>query len=279
MATLLLAVLMVAAAATACVNSSTPGKIVKKTNTGLLDIGDVFEFGTYEQDNNPETVEKISWIVLDREDEKALVMSVAGLDVVQYNEKGGDTTWETSTARKWLNETFLSEAFDERQAKAVLTTTVSADENPKHKTSAGNETTDKIFILSIDEAVRYLEPSERKASPTDYATAKGALSSSAKTPLCWWLLRTPGSSASLVAYVDVNGFISNDGTYTQVVNNTVRPVFWIDVNTYKSVVKAEKAEEEAAKAAAEAEKNKTPSPETETPAPDVTAEPLETAAP
>ena len=82
-----------------------------------------------------------------------------------------------------------------------------------------------------------------------------------------------------MAYVDVNGFISNDGTYTQVVNNTVRPVFWIDVNTYKSVVKAEKAEEEAARAAAEAEKNKTPSPETETPAPDVTAEPLETVAP
>ncbi len=274
-ATLLLAVLMTAAAASACTPKKTTGKIDKKTETGLLDIGETFTFGRYEQNNDPEAKEEIEWLVIDREDGKALVISVAGLDAVQYNEKGGDTTWETSTARKWLNETFISEAFTQEEAKAILTTTVSGDANSKTKVEGGNDTSDKIFLLSIDEVEMYMDANERKASPTAYAIANGAQASTSKTAYCWWFLRTPGSSTSFVAYVDVNGFISTNGALTQVINNTVRPAFWIDVKAFKVIWdELHKTPTPAPSATPAPEENETATPEEfETVVPDVTEAP------
>ncbi|MEG0050490.1 MAG: DUF6273 domain-containing protein, partial [Clostridia bacterium] len=71
-------------------------------------VGNTMTFGSYEQDNNTSNgAEAIEWLVLAREGDRALVISVDGLDCVQYHTKHTATTWETSTLRTWMNDTFL----------------------------------------------------------------------------------------------------------------------------------------------------------------------------
>ena len=69
-------------------------------------------------------------------------------------------------------------------------TNVSADKNLKKDTNPGNTTTDKIFLLSINEVDKYYGSNDvRKCVPTEYAKANGAYTDSSYTrngvPTCW----------------------------------------------------------------------------------------------
>ena len=86
----------------------------------------------------------------------------------------------------------------------ILRTTVSASKNPEYNTSPGNTTVDKIFLLSIDEAQKYLpSDEERKCTPTNYASSQGGAttirSTSNGNSTCWWWLRSPGIEQNNVA--------------------------------------------------------------------------------
>ena len=75
-------------------------------------VGGLTIFGRYEQDNNADNgPENILWVVLELDDEKMVLLSRDGLAARPYNAEAGDTTWETCSLRKWLNEDFLNEAF------------------------------------------------------------------------------------------------------------------------------------------------------------------------
>ena len=71
-------------------------------------VGSTIFFGSYEQDNNKSNgKEDIEWIVLAQNGTNVLVISKYALDCQPYNTKNTDTTWEKSSLRKWLNETFM----------------------------------------------------------------------------------------------------------------------------------------------------------------------------
>lgn len=79
-------------------------------------IGDFIFFGEYEQDNDIDNGrEDIEWLVLDKVENKILVVSKMGLDAKPYNDENKKVTWENCTLRTWLNEDFLNEAFDEKE--------------------------------------------------------------------------------------------------------------------------------------------------------------------
>ena len=194
--------------------------------------GDVVEFGRYEQGNG---VKPIEWLVLDRTDKGTLLISKYALDVKPYNKKYTDITWETCTLRKWLNNDFLNAAFSAEERAIISKTRVTADENPEYDTSPGNDTNDKIFLLSITEVNKYFSNSEtRKCAPTDYAVANGAYASSKITTggrgTDWWWLRTPGSRSSNAAYVSYYGTVLYDGGAVTLSRGVVRPALWVDVD-------------------------------------------------
>ena len=139
------------------------------------DIGSVVCFGAYEQDNNLENgKETIEWIVLDKTDDSVLVLSVYGLDHQLFHE-GNSATWESCTLRTWLNTTFLEAAFDESEQNLILSSTVTADENPEHGWSQGADTVDQLFLLSVLEVQKYMPSlSDRLCKPTPYAESRGA---------------------------------------------------------------------------------------------------------
>ena len=170
-----------------------------------VSVGDIITFGHYEQDNDMENgPEMIEWIVLDIQDSEALLLSRCGLEVKPYNTEYTDVTWETCTLRSWLNKEFLTAAFSVEEQSAILTTTVDnsdAQASSDYDTSGGNDTDDRVFLLSIMEANRYLEDrtSPRAiVTPTTYAIAMGAETYENGTA-SGWLLRSPGYQQNYVA--------------------------------------------------------------------------------
>lgn len=189
-------------------------------------VGDKITFGTYEQDNvTSNGTENIEWLVLARENNKILVISDKALDRQLYD--NADVRWENCSLRKWLNDSFLNAAFSEEEKALIQSTTLSADKNPEYSTDPGTATTDKVFLLSINEAEKYFNSDEaRKCAPTAYAKARGALTSvgDAKT---WWWLRSPGRSQKYAAIVSIGGWVYYRGYGVNYDNVSVRPALWI----------------------------------------------------
>lgn len=190
-------------------------------------------FGSYEQDNNTSNgKEDIEWIVLAREDDQILVISRYALDCQKYNTSsqfdGG--TWEKCSLRKWLNGTFLDNAFSLEERVKISTVIINADKNPNYDTNPGNATTDQVFLLSITEANKFFSSdSVRECQGTDYCYAKGASKFSYGN--CWWLLRSPGYDSSHAAYVNDFGCVLNYGYFITYDYFAVRPAMWINVGS------------------------------------------------
>lgn len=202
-------------------------------------VGDTVYYGSYEQDNNTENgKEDIEWVVLEHADDKLLLCSRYGLDYQEYGEERIDTTWENSHLRQWLNSTFLEEAFGKEEAALIMLTDVPADDNPKYDTSYGNATQDNVFILSAAQAEHYfLTDKERLVSPTPYAVTQGAYSSQKKyagIQTCCWLLRTPGTDSTQVAYVYYDGSLSYSGASVDTRGASFRPVIWVETGSLRT---------------------------------------------
>lgn len=213
-----------------------PKQRINKIKTA--NVGDIIVFGTYEQDNNISNgKENIKWLVLAKENNRVLVISDKALDCQPYNSSyTEEVTWENCSLRKWLNGTFLNKAFSTEEQAQIQNTTVSADNNPQYSTNPGNATTDKVFLLSINEVEKYFNSDEaRKCAPTAYAKAQGASTSDTfKTPsgaaTCWWWLRSPGDDQSSAAYVYFGGDVFELGNYVFSGLNAVRPAMWITID-------------------------------------------------
>ena len=206
-------------------------------NLNTANVGDTIFFGTYEQDNNIfNGKEDVEWLVLAKEDNKILVVSDKTLDCRKYNSSKTSVTWETCTLRKWLNGTFLNKAFSIAERAQIQNTTVSADNNPPYSTNPGNATTDKVFLLSINEVEKHFNSEEaRKCTPTAYAKAQGASTSDTyKTPsgaaTCWWWLRSPGISQYGAAGVFSDGDVFENGYFVDIGVSAVRPAMWITID-------------------------------------------------
>ncbi len=198
----------------------------------VAEVGDYVFFGAYEQDNNTSNgKEDIEWLVLEVTDSKVLLISKYALDCKRYNTSYSDVTWETCSLREWLNGDFINTAFAEYEKAMIPTVTVTADANPEYDTSAGSDTQDKVFLLSIVQAYQYFDSSDtRQCKPTDYAVANGAYVNS-DNGNCWWWLRSPGIYQYRAAIVDYDGDVGELGSGVDGGSRAVRPALWIDLNS------------------------------------------------
>ena len=185
-----------------------------------VEVGDTVIFGSYEQDNNEGNgKEAIEWVVLDKQGDKALLVSKYALDSQPYNTKSACVRWESCTLRSWLNDSFLNDAFTKGEQLVIDKTQVINADNAARRTPGGNPTVDKVFLLSIDEAEEYFaSDSARACSTTSYARGRGS----------WWL-RSPGDYTNRAALVDSDGSISVYGLDVDWDGVAVRPAMWINL--------------------------------------------------
>ena len=116
----------------------------------------------------------------------------------------------------------------------IQSTTVTTDKNPSFDTPPGNNTTDKVFLLSITEADKYFSSDgEKKCAPTSYAKAQGADTYSdhsvgGKAPCKWWL-RSLGRGSNYAAFVAGDGSVNDYGDYVIFSDIAVRPAMWVSL--------------------------------------------------
>ena len=200
------------------------------------------------------------WRVLDVQNNKVLILSDVILGKQFYHNKHDFVTWADCDLRKLLNEKFY-DFFSPAEKARIVDTTVETIDNPRFGTSGGVATVDKIFLLSIDEAVLYFGDSGQMQNgcskgirpfdecisdqynevriAQDYYDAgiymwwrDGGFNSA------WWL-RSPGGHGTCTAFVDYNGEIrlfgdssipeyrpSDDGQNVQL---GIRPALWLSV--------------------------------------------------
>ncbi len=197
----------------------------------IAQIGDIITLGNYEQDNKTANgKEKIEWKVLEKDENgKMLVISQYALDCRHYHSSVEQVTWETSDIRNWLNNDFYSSAFSDSEKAKIRTTELQNTDNADFNTDGGNDTNDKIFLLSIDEATTYLPTSlERICVATKHAESRGSQLESLSRSCRWWL-RSPGTTQYKASAVKVDGFILNMGAPVGVEKRSVRPAMWIEL--------------------------------------------------
>ena len=186
-------------------------------------VGDIVTIGGWVQGKNGE-YKPLEWIVLKRDGGKALVTAKYLVDMMPY----GALYWKDSAVRKWLNGTFYSGAFTESEKNAVCDTALSDE--------LGNDTLDKVFILSWDEAkdcltretikTDFSEWGEKKLREIVTPTLPAGYSYASIHGDPYWL-RDIGDEMR-VSSLDILGYINKNTLYTD--NTTgIRPAMWVDL--------------------------------------------------
>ena len=248
----LLALVMVLSLCEITLGQSTPAKAAISLQNPTTDgngvtTWDCIYFGNYYQSNSSRK-EPIKWRVLSVHGNDAFLLADQNLDAKPYNNKRANVTWATCTLRTWLNGTFLNMAFTSAEQAAIKNTTVVNEDNPYFGIEGGANTTDKVYLLSIAEAINTAygfngevrtESETREAKNTAYAKECGAwtststgwwTSTSTEWNGCWWL-RSPGVSSSLASRVTDTGYIDDDGDIVYADLYAVRPALHLNLSS------------------------------------------------
>lgn len=191
--------------------------------------------------------EKIKWRVLWNDGDTLFVMADKGLDCKAYNNENKSITWEECTLRQWLADDFYNIAFNSSEQKAIKTYKVNNQAAPGYKIGNGNDTEDKIYILSIpeirnedyglwDKRIDWAHKKDKKANrrmqPTDYAHARGIRLMNIGghySKNCKWWLRSACSYTKYGAEVNWEGGVFTVGYHTNIFCNAVVPVMHIGI--------------------------------------------------
>lgn len=153
--------------------------------------GDIIEFGTYND-------KAIKWQILEANGSEIVVITKDCIFVKAYNEEYKNVTWETCTLRTWLNDNFYNDAFSDEEKSHIAEVTNSNSDNIKFGTDGGKNTTDKVYLLSLDEAETYFSSDDDRIA--DYNGES-----------MWWWLRSPGPYQHNAAIVARNGALDTYG--------------------------------------------------------------------
>ena len=224
---------------------------VDKNDNLTIDIGDVITFGSYPQsDASGNTKEPIEWIVLDKKDGAKLLLSKYIIDCKPYNNDYVNITWADCSLRTWLNGEFLNTAFDMDEYSKIQKTALTNDDNADNNTDGGSDTDDRVFCLSIEEALKYFGHGNKDAlgydvgksiSTTGTNFAK-AVDNNGTTLLvndnnnAWYFgfigywLRSPGEKNIAAANVGSDGYLTTVGANVTFGEIGVRPAIWVYEN-------------------------------------------------
>lgn len=215
-------------------------KIKNPRISGELTTWDCVYFGRYYKTSA--TLKKpIKWRVLEVNGDNAFLLADEILDCERYNEKLDYVTWETCTLRTWLNSSFCNEAFNSSEKASIYDTLVVNKDNPDLMchSEGGNDTLDKVYLLSIDEAsnIKYgfnpyfsEESQTRGCKASNYASVKGCgLYEMFGSGYEWWL-RSPGMGNNYAVTITRlnSGFLLGTGVDYWVIG--VRPVLHLNLS-------------------------------------------------
>ena len=176
------------------------------------------------------------WRVLEIRDESMFLLSEKITETGKYHNAYEDVAWSISDMRQYLNNDFYN-SFSLHEQSQILETALFTNGNPWFAAGGADSAIDKIFLLSIDEVLKYLGDSGQLHSPAVKYYVDDIYNDARKATLkdgspSRWVLRNPGSTNSFVSVVTVEGKISVTGDFvnrssTELFNVGIRPAMWV----------------------------------------------------
>ncbi len=201
-----------------------------------MQVGDKIVFGEYE------------WRVLDIQDNTALIITEEIIDQRSYHNAYKSITWADCSLRQYLNGEFYDSFNEDEKSRILLVTNKNLD-NHWYGTSAGEDTKDYIFLLSLEEVCTYFGDSLSKLynkgekqrywyERKDENNSKRLAKLHDKNYCWWWWLRTPGRDNRKAVYIfGTDGSIGVHGNNIHKGNISdgwctggVRPALWLKYN-------------------------------------------------
>lgn len=201
-------------------------------------------FGRYPQSPAGDDETAIRWLVLDRSDGVALLLSERLLDSRRFHHARDDVGWRGSDIRTWLNTEFLDSAFDDSERGAILVD----DPSPL----AADRIGDAVFLLSPDELLdvesrvgalfrraigtdwaKRIQLGQRKlyvydkGVDADYETVDGE-----RRGASWWLLRNGGNAPARTAFIGARASLRHYA-YVDLAGYGIRPAIRVDAHALR----------------------------------------------
>lgn len=204
-------------------------------------VGNIVTLGKYEQDGNTKNgKEKVEWIVLDKNGNKALLLSKKILDINIYHRIRKDVNWKESSIREWLNNDFYNKAFSNKEKKNILKekNVFDLEYEKVYDWEGYSIEGDRVFLLSMNEVTIYLNnknKDKRKAELTDFCFEKlyddlshvySYLKEKNIKTYHWWL-RSGGFNMASASYIYLNGVVNDYGNSVQLGEYGIRPAMWV----------------------------------------------------
>lgn len=220
----------------------------KSAKNDKNDNWETVTFGSYPQsDANGSTKEPIEWIVIDKNGGAKLLLSRYIIDCKPYNNEYVNITWANCSLRSWLNDEFLNTAFSMDEYAKIQKTALINDDNSDYNTDGGSDTDDRVFCLSIEEALKCFGHGQKDAlgydigksiSTTGTNYAKAVMNNGSKLLVndnsnAWYhgfsgyWLRSPGEESIAAANVGSDGYLTTVGANVTFGEIGVRPAIWV----------------------------------------------------
>ncbi|MHB1154613.1 MAG: DUF6273 domain-containing protein [Eubacteriales bacterium] len=210
---------------TACGNNS---------DDAAYEMGDVLKFGKYE------------WVVLDIDDEEGRILILSKNIVTRkaYHTSETKITWAECELRKYLNNVFIEESFTASEEKLIVESTIDNADNQIFGTAGGTETTDKVFLLNLDEVIKYFGNSGKfygrpNKKPGEFWTQEECeisdeynydrMAEDLDGSRWYWLLRSPGYFDFHAAIIQADGIIFLYGASVNESGCGIRPALWMKI--------------------------------------------------
>lgn len=189
------------------------------------------------------------WRVLDIQNSAALIITENIVEWLPYHDKYINITWSDCALRKYLNGEFYDK-FTETDKSKIISVTNKNLKNQWYGTNGGEDTQDKIFLLSVEEtACKYFgdssqilqNPGNQKYKYWFNRKDENNSRRIAKRPHeswnTWWWLRSPGRDGVKAVYIHGDGNIGIQGNNIHKGNigeggygGGVRPALWLNMS-------------------------------------------------
>ena len=185
-------------------------------------VGDEVLWGRYETAPEKWGKERVTWIVIGKEEGRLCLLSKYGLAGSWYHQKHEPVTWEDSNLRALLNSESSIGAFSRYEKKNMLRTDG-----------------DLVTLLTVKQAEEaFSENEDRILFITEAAWRSGTNANPASLHIgyfergyCyswWWLRGEPGEKSITAPIVDPDGSISVGQKAVNKPSGAIRPVIWVD---------------------------------------------------
>lgn len=200
--------------------------------------GDKIRFGKY------------FWRIIDVQTDKVLIITDEIIEQQNYHTQKVNIDWEHSSIRSYLNNEFFTQ-FSLSEQKQIIPVVNKNKANNWYQTEAGNDTTDLVFLLSLEEVAKYYfgdssalldNPKPKQRYWFERKDVNNSLRRAIyQNYIWWWWTRTPGKNQRVSVYIHGDGNIGIQGNgicnpsfntlhpISQSNKGGLRPALWLKV--------------------------------------------------